>query len=322
MELTIKLPPPDQRTVALGPAERNLKIIRESLGVNIAARDADVTIRGERDAVHAARDVVDRLLSASRREMALSREQVLETIADAARAHTRELEAAPDRAIRDALDVTVGGRRLAPRSANQKHYLNAIFENDMVFGLGPAGTGKTYLAVAAAIHHLRQGLVKKVVLCRPAVEAGEKLGYLPGDFREKVNPYLRPLFDAMHDMLDFDVVRRFMASDVVEIVPLAFMRGRTLNDAAIILDEAQNTTVTQMQMFLTRMGQRSKVVVTGDPTQIDLPEGVQSGLLDAARRLRRIPGIGFCFLTKADVVRHDLVQRVIEAYEPASEPAT
>lgn len=312
----MQLPDPPARTAAMGPAERNLKIIREALGVNITAREGWLTLRGDRRAVDAARSVLDQLMSASRRQQSWTRQQVLDAVADASRAEHAVGASGASGTIRESMDVYAGGRRIAPRSENQRFYLDSIFDHDMVFGMGPAGTGKTYLAVAAAVHHLKQGRIKRVVLCRPAVEAGEKLGYLPGDLREKVNPYLRPLFDALHDMMEYDVVRRFMASDVLEIVPLAYMRGRTLNDACMILDEAQNTTITQMQMFLTRMGQRSKVIVTGDPTQTDLPEGTPSGLLDAARRLGRVRGVAFCSLDRADVVRHDLVQRVIEAYEP------
>jgi phosphate starvation-inducible PhoH-like protein len=212
------------------------------------------------------------------------------------------------------LDVYAHGKPVRARRPNQQLYLDAIRDHDLVFAIGPAGTGKTYLAVAAAIHLLKSGRVSKVILARPAVEAGEKLGFLPGDLQAKVNPYLRPLFDALHDMMDFGTIRRFMEHDVVEVVPLAFMRGRTLNNAVIILDEAQNTTMGQMKMFLTRMGQGSKTVVTGDVTQIDLPDPRQSGLIDAARRLRRVRGVSFVAFEKADVVRHDLVQRVIEAY--------
>ncbi len=217
------------------------------------------------------------------------------------------------------LDVRVNGRPLVARTPNQRAYIRSIFENDLVFGIGPAGTGKTFLAVAAAVHQLKTGRVRRAVLARPAVEAGEKLGFLPGDLMEKVNPYLRPLFDALGDMLDYETVRRFMSSDVIEVVPLAFMRGRTLNDSVIILDEAQNTTKSQMQMFLTRMGQRSTMIVTGDVTQIDLEDPRESGLIDAARRLRRVKGVGVSILEGRDVVRHDLVQRVIEAYSSDEE---
>lgn len=216
------------------------------------------------------------------------------------------------------LDVYAGGRPIVPRSENQRYYLDAIREHDLVFGMGPAGTGKTYLAVAAAVHLLRTGRVRKAILARPAVEAGEKLGFLPGDQYAKLNPYLRPLLDALHDMMDYATINKFMSNDILEIVPLAYMRGRTLNDAIIILDEAQNTTRGQMQMFLTRMGQRSKVIVTGDVTQIDLPDPTESGLIDAARRLRRTQGVAFVHLERADVVRHPLVQRVIDAYAAES----
>jgi phosphate starvation-inducible PhoH-like protein len=194
-----------------------------------------------------------------------------------------------------------------------------IRDHDLSFGIGPAGTGKTYLAVAAAVHMLRAQMVRKLILCRPAVEAGERLGFLPGDLQAKVNPYLRPLLDALHDMMDFATIKRFMFNDVVEVIPLAYMRGRTLNNAAIILDEAQNTTRGQMQMFLTRMGHGSKMIVTGDVTQIDLPEPTESGLIDAARRLRRIKGIGMVQLGQEDIVRHSLVQKIVEAYLPLNE---
>jgi phosphate starvation-inducible PhoH-like protein len=212
------------------------------------------------------------------------------------------------------LNVYVSGRPVRPKTLNQERYLSAIRDNDLVFGVGPAGTGKTYLAVAAAVHLLKIGQVQKVILVRPAVEAGEKLGFLPGDMQAKVNPYLRPLLDALHDMMDFPTIRRFMDNDVVEVVPLAFMRGRTLNNSVIILDEAQNTTRGQMKMFLTRMGHGSKMIVTGDTTQIDLPDPRESGLIDAFRRLRRTTGIGFVTLDRADVVRHPMVQKIIDAY--------
>lgn len=332
-EVTIRVPQEVDRVTVFGVAERNLKMIREALGVNIAAREDSVRVRGEAAGVEAARRVFDRLITAISRGADLSRQQVLDAIAEEGWHAGRSAEGGPSLGLDaprsgwiergrngDALDVYSGGRPVAPKSDNQKHYLESIRTHDLVFCLGPAGTGKTYLAVAAAIHLLKSGRVKKAVLARPAVEAGEKLGYLPGDQFAKVNPYLRPLMDALHDMMDYATIKRFMASDVVEICPLAFMRGRTLNDAIIILDEAQNTTKGQMQMFLTRMGQRSKMIVTGDTTQIDLPDPRESGLVDAARRLRRTPGVAFCALDRADVVRHELVQRVIDAYA-GTEPA-
>jgi phosphate starvation-inducible PhoH-like protein len=339
VETTIRVPESVDRVPVFGVGERNLKMIREALGVSIAARDDTVRLSGEAPALAAARHVMDTLIRAAERGQSYSRQQVLDAIAEAGwqtarateghavrhEAHQpgRESDAREESQARgDRLDVYVGGRPVAPKSANQQAYLDAIKNFDLVFGVGPAGTGKTYLAVAAGIHLLKSGRVKKLVLARPAVEAGERLGYLPGDQFAKVNPYLRPLLDALHDMMDYATIKRFIASDVVEICPLAFMRGRTLNDAVIILDEAQNTTRGQMHMFLTRMGQRSKMVVTGDTTQIDLPDPGESGLIDAARRLRRTEGVAFCSLDTVDVVRHELVQRVIEAYrDEASQEA-
>lgn len=303
----------------VGSAERNLKMIREALGVNITAREDEVRLKGEQAAVRIARGVLERLATSAQREEEVSREQVLHLIAD----ETERQRAGASRAPTPPTDggswagpinVYSAGRAVRPRSANQELYLEAIRTHDLVFGIGPAGTGKTYLAVAAAIHLLRSDRARKVILVRPAVEAGEKLGFLPGDLEAKVNPYLRPLFDALNDMMDYGTIRRFMETDVVEVVPLAFMRGRTLNHSIIILDEAQNTTRGQMQMFLTRMGQGSKMIVTGDVTQIDLPDPTQSGLIDAARRLSRVSGVSFVNLDRGDIVRHELVQRIVDAY--------
>ncbi|MBX3365062.1 MAG: PhoH family protein [Phycisphaeraceae bacterium] len=315
MEVTIRIPSGDGRLAVLGAADRNLKIIREVLGVNITSRDGNVRLNGDRDAVHIAKGVLDRLAS---RSGDWSRQQVLELISDESSRHTSgaSITSGPGGFLgwEGDLSVYAGGRRIAAKTINQQAYLDAIRDHDLVFGIGPAGTGKTYLAVAAAVHLLKQDSVKKVMLVRPAVEAGEKLGFLPGDMEAKVNPYLRPLLDALHDMVDFQTIRRFIDSDVVEIVPLAYMRGRTLNNAVIILDEAQNTTSGQMKMFLTRMGHGSKMIVTGDVTQIDLPDPTVSGLIDAARRLRRVSGVAMVYLDRTDVVRHPLVQRVIDAY--------
>lgn len=286
-------------------------MIREALGVEIAARDDRVQIRGEAAAVSAARRVLERLLVGPVNAFQ-SRQEVLDLIASEA-VHPPVFSNG-EGTWTDDLRVFAGGRPVRPKSANQRAYLEAIRTHDLVFAFGPAGTGKTYLAVAAAVHLLRTDRVRRLVLVRPAVEAGEKLGFLPGDIQQKVNPYLRPLFDALNDMMDFATVRRFMESDVVEIAPLAYMRGRTLNSAVVILDEAQNTTRGQMQMFLTRMGQDSKMIVTGDTTQIDLPDPTDSGMLDAARRLGRVPGIAFVTLDRSDVVRHELVQRIVDAY--------
>ncbi|MEA5486600.1 PhoH family protein [Pseudanabaena sp. CCNP1317] len=333
MDVTIRVPSGADRVTFLGSGDRNLKMIREALGVHVAARDDDIRVSGEPQAVAAARRVLERIgvltgeTGASGSERMLSRREVLNIIADAASdtvGEGAEFESEDaieyhlrqdDRAAWEGpLEAYAAGRRVAGKSDNQTAYLEAIRTHDMVFCIGPAGTGKTYLAVAAAVHALKTGRVKKLVLVRPAVEAGEKLGFLPGDLQAKVNPYLRPLFDALHDMMDFPTIKRFMINDVIEVVPLAYMRGRTLNDACIILDEAQNTTVSQMKMFLTRMGQRSKMIVTGDTTQTDLDDPTQSGLIDAARRLRRVPGISFVALDRADIVRHSLVQKIVEAY--------
>jgi phosphate starvation-inducible PhoH-like protein len=269
--------------------------------------------------------VLTRLADAAERQVHYSRQQVLDLIAramNAVRSPSRsasEPDFGPDPAWDDHLEVYADGRPIAAKTANQQLYLDAIRDHDLVFGIGPAGTGKTYLAVAAAVHMLKADRVKKVILVRPAVEAGERLGFLPGDLQAKVNPYLRPLLDALHDMMDFSTIKRFMFNDVVEVVPLAYMRGRTLNKAVIILDEAQNTTRGQMQMFLTRMGHGSKMIVTGDTTQIDLPDPTQSGLIDAARRLGRVPGIAFVSMNQHDIVRHSLVQRIVEAYGNAQD---
>src|SRR4051812_3775934 len=211
-----------------------------------------------------------------------------------------------------------GRKRIAPKSPNQKRYLETIEQNDIVFGMGPAGTGKTYLAMAQAVAFLLAKKVNRIILARPAVEAGEKLGFLPGDLQEKVNPYLRPLYDALYDMLEVEKVERFLERGTIEIAPIAFMRGRTLNDAFVILDEAQNTTSEQMKMFLTRLGFGSKAVVTGDVTQIDLPQGRTSGLVEAMKVVSKIEGISFVLFDDRDVVRHKLVQQIVKAYESFS----
>jgi phosphate starvation-inducible protein PhoH and related proteins len=210
---------------------------------------------------------------------------------------------------------TLGKKTITPKSLNQQRYVDAIERHDMVFGIGPSGTGKTYLAIAMAVDALLSREVSRIILARPAVEAGERLGFLPGTLEEKVNPYLRPLYDALYDVLDHDRVERYLEKDVIEIAPIAFMRGRTLNDAFVILDEAQNTTSEQMKMFLTRLGFNSKAVITGDVTQVDLPTGRRSGLMEAVDVVSRVEGISFIYFTERDVVRHSLVQRIIRAYE-------
>ena len=330
VEISVRVPPGPERVLILGSNERNLKMIREALGVDVSARDSAVVVTGDSDAVVVARRVLDKLAAAARQRKPLERIDVLNLIASesvdyhagvsAAQSDSR-FAAKTSQAVGQTpapwngeLNVYAGGRPIRARTPNQEKYLKAVQENDLVFAIGPAGTGKTYLAVAAAVHLLKADRVKRLILVRPAVEAGEKLGFLPGDVQAKVNPYLRPLFDALQDMMDYPTVRRFIDHDVVEVVPLAFMRGRTLNHAVIILDEAQNTTKGQMKMFLTRMGDGSKTIVTGDATQIDLPEPSESGLLDAANLLKETPGVGFVQLERVDVVRHPMVEKIVAAY--------
>jgi phosphate starvation-inducible protein PhoH and related proteins len=309
LELTITLPDDADPVLLLGAAERNLKMIREALGVSISARGGAVKVSGEGGAVNQAAQVISELTDAARRRQPMTRSDLAQRLVRASTNGEGDAEADTGR-----LEVYTRQSRIEPRTAGQRRYLQAITGHDMIFCSGPAGTGKTYLAVAAAVSMLKRAQVRRLVLARPAVEAGERLGFLPGDIQQKVNPYLRPLLDAVEDMMPFEQVQRFMATDVIEVVPLAFMRGRTLNEAVIILDEAQNTTIGQMLMFLTRMGHGSKVIVTGDTSQIDLEPGVESGLVDAARRLIRVPGIVFVTLNREDIVRHSLVQRVVEAY--------
>ncbi len=305
MDLVITLEDPSKRIGLFGSADRHLRLIRESLGVRISARDSSLKLSGQTKQVGKAAAVIDKLQSMLRYQDHLTEEMVVDAIAEAAREEAEEQS--------DRIDV-YGKTSVVPKTEGQAHYVEAIAHHDLVFCFGPAGTGKTYLAVAMAVAQLKQQKIKRIVLVRPAVEAGEKLGYLPGDLQAKVNPYLRPLFDAMHDMMTYDQLKRFMMNDVIEVIPLAFMRGRTLNNAVVILDEAQNTTISQMLMFLTRLGHDSKMIVTGDDTQVDLESGKPSGLVDAVRRLEGVGGVAVVRLSDQDIVRHRLVQAVVEAY--------
>lgn len=310
LEITITLSPDVDRVATLGAAERNLKLIREALNLAISARGDTVRISGDSRSVNHAAEIIADLTEAARRKRPLERMDLVDML-------RRVSPAAKNASITwtdNALEVYVHGERIYPKTPGQRAYLEGIYSSDMIFCCGPAGTGKTYLAVAAAVSLLKQGKVRKLVLVRPAVEAGEKLGFLPGDMQQKVNPYLRPLLDGLHDMMPYEQVERFMHNDVVEVIPLAFMRGRTLNDAVVILDEAQNATKSQMMMFLTRLGHGSKMIVTGDTSQTDLPDKTQSGLVDAVRRLKNVPGISFVTLAQEDIVRHNLVQRIVDAY--------
>ena len=301
----------DEELAVFGSRDQYLRQIRDAFGVKVLARHGEVRIDGEADKVELAKQVFEELRGRHRAGRAVTSADVTDLIENAQR--TNE----PDRP--EHLEIREGNRVVKPRSDGQARYLRALRDQELVFCVGPAGTGKTYLAVAMAVAALRRGKIKKIMLCRPAVEAGEKLGFLPGDIEAKINPYLRPLLDALHDLMDYDQIRRYTENDLVEIAPLAFMRGRTLNDAVIILDEGQNTTVPQMKMFLTRMGQNSRIVVTGDVTQVDLPSATVSGLGDAVNRLKEVPGVGIVYLDKADIVRHPLVQAIVNAYEE-SEP--
>jgi phosphate starvation-inducible PhoH-like protein len=306
VELSITLENPQKAEALFGPGDRNLRTIRDALGVQIFAMHGQVKVTGPARNVTRAAAVLEELQRALRHKQELSENAVAEAL-NAAGAKKEE-------AAEGALDVFAAGQVVRAKTPGQKRYIEAVHAHDLIFCTGPAGTGKTYLAVAVAVHMLKHQQARRLVLVRPAVEAGEKLGFLPGDMQAKVNPYLRPLFDALHDMMDYDQIRRFLVNDMIEVIPLAFMRGRTLNDSIIILDEAQNTTVSQMLMFLTRMGHGSKMIVTGDDSQLDLPEGTESGLLDAVQRLTGIKGLSFIRLERSDIVRHRLVQSIVQAY--------
>lgn len=327
-EQTLEIKNHEHIPILFGPQDQNLRQLRASIGIEIVLRGNELRIRGEEPAVTQGRQVVQKLLEFIRRHRQLPYsdferildhpEQSLDSTpapsAPATPVNGATTEHAPAK-VRGAIDLFEKSRKIVPRTPGQAAYTKAIEENDLVFCAGPAGCGKTYLAVAMALNALRRDLIRKIVLVRPAVEAGEKLGFLPGDMLAKVNPFLRPLLDALNDMLDHDQVQFYMDNDVVEIAPLAFMRGRTLNNTFIILDEAQNTTITQMKMFLTRMGTDSKIVVTGDTTQVDLPSDVPSGLTDAMGRLSHIDGIRVVQLTGQDIVRHRLVREIVRAYD-------
>jgi phosphate starvation-inducible protein PhoH and related proteins len=297
-----------------GAYDENLKLLETQFGVRIRTQGHELMIEGDAPAVARVDRVVDQLASLMRDGYKLSTSDV-KTAADlVAQDQSVDLR---DHFLKGSL-TAAGKRRVAPKTVNQRKYLDAIEEHDIVFGIGPAGTGKTYLAMAQAVAFLIAKKVSRIILARPAVEAGEKLGFLPGDLQEKVNPYLRPLYDALYDMLDTERVARYLERGTIEIAPIAFMRGRTLNDAFVILDEAQNTTSEQMKMFLTRLGFGSKAVITGDVTQIDLPTGRMSGLVEAMTVVNAIDGIAFTYFDERDVVRHKLVQQIVKAYEAFS----
>ena len=311
-------PPEPQREFALGPSDNarlanlcgpldeNLRLLETRLDVHIRRRGGTFRVSGAQ--AESAEDLLRELFALTKSD---------EVTPERVHLALRERESGPPPPDADASEhgVSVPRGGIRARGAHQRDYLDHIRTRDLTFGVGPAGTGKTYLAVACAVEALQSDRVRRLILVRPAVEAGERLGFLPGDMTQKVDPYLRPMYDALYEMMGFDRVARFMERNVIEVAPLAFMRGRSLNDSFIILDEAQNTTIEQMKMFLTRIGFGSKAVVTGDITQTDLPAGRQSGLSHVVEVLRAVPGVAFTFFDAQDVVRHPLVQRIVQAYE-------
>ncbi len=302
----------DERFYAVvGRGDENVKFFSKLFDVRIVPRGTELIVKGEDDKVRRFTSFLRALLSRLERERMTAKE-VREYAAD----FMKKADGSQDIPTQEEIILITHRRRaIVPKTETQRRYVEAIRRNDVVFGVGPAGTGKTYLAMAMALSHLKEQKVNKIILTRPAVEAGEKLGFLPGTIAEKVDPYLRPLYDALYDMIDYDKVMYMLERNIIEIAPLAFMRGRTLNDAFIILDEAQNATREQMKMFLTRIGFGSKVVITGDITQIDLPKKEHSGLVEALRVLKGVPGLDFVWFSQDDVVRHPIVARIIEAYE-------
>ena len=309
MERQIQIPQTIDRTELFGNLDSNLTLIREATGVDIIQRDDGLILKG--DDPDAAEEILKELTEALIRGENLDRQKVNYIIG----LQQDGISYSESNVDKDVICFTHRGKPLKPKTVGQKNYVTSIRKKDIVFGVGPAGTGKTYIAVAMAINAYKNKAVQKIILARPAVEAGERLGFLPGDLQDKVDPYLRPLYDALYDVLGRDAALRLKEKEVIEVVPLAYMRGRTLDSSFIILDEAQNTTREQMKMFLTRMGFGSKVVVTGDVTQIDLPKGKKSGLVEAIRVLKNVDGIDFCYLKDVDVVRHELVKKIINAYD-------
>lgn len=300
-----------------GRLDENLRAIQHAFDLKVGIRDAELRVEAGRAGSAGAAQVLHKLLAAAQEGHALSAADVQYAI-EAVKADEAERA---DALRSSSIWTTIAGRPVRPRTAGQAAYVDAMARDDLVFAIGPAGTGKTYLAMATAVAALREKRVTRLVLTRPIREAGESLGFLPGDIREKVDPYLRPLYDALYELVGIDKFRRYLDRGVIELAPLAYMRGRTLNEAFVVLDEAQNTTVMQMKMLLTRLGHGSQMVVTGDTTQVDLPEGGESGLVHAQRVLRDVPGVSIVQLLEADIVRHPLVQRIVRAYEAPGTPS-
>lgn len=297
-----------------GNYDENIKIIEDAFNVKVLTRGTSIAIGGETEDVNKAETIVSKLLDIARQGESITRQNVIYLVS---LTNEKKIEIA-DEILTDFVCLTAKGKQIKNKTHGQKLYVDAIKKNDIVFGIGPAGTGKTFLAVAMAVTAFRNKEVDRIVLTRPAVEAGEKLGFLPGDLQNKVDPYLRPLYDGLYEIMGADLYVRYLEKGMIEIAPLAYMRGRTLDNAFIILDEAQNTSPEQMKMFLTRIGFNSKAVITGDITQIDLPGDKKSGLKDVINVLKDIDGIEFVFLTEKDVVRHELVRKIIVAYDKQS----
>ena len=294
-----------------GLKEENISLFRDELGVDITAGSGEVVLSGDSDKVELAKITLQKMSEIIRRGETVDRTRIRYAIGLAEEGNADRI----GEIMRDVIAITSRGRQVKCKTLGQKAYVDAIKQNTCTFAVGPAGTGKTYLAIAMAVVAMKNKEIERIILTRPAVEAGEKLGFLPGDLAQKVDPYLRPLYDALHDMLGLEAYQRLVERGAIEVAPLAYMRGRTLNDAFIILDEAQNTTSEQMKMFLTRMGMGSHVIITGDITQIDLPAGRKSGLVEALEVLKGVEGIGISYLSHRDVVRHELVQAIVKAYE-------
>jgi phosphate starvation-inducible protein PhoH and related proteins len=309
--MKLQLENPNEAVALFGVSDSHLKLIEQELTVSIVTRGEELLISGKKDRASLALEICDRLVSVIRKGINISQRDVQHAVQ---MGKNGTLEYFTD-LYDEEITKNAKGKSIRVKTLGQRQYIHSIKKYDMVFGIGPAGTGKTYLAVVMAVHALKNGEVKKIILTRPAVEAGESLGFLPGDLKEKVDPYLRPLYDALHDVLGAEHTARLIERGTIEIAPLAYMRGRTLDDAFVILDEAQNTTQAQMKMFLTRLGFDSKMIITGDRSQVDLPRGVESGLISSERILKDVKGVSFIYLEQADVVRHPLVAKIINAYE-------
>ncbi|KON70107.1 phosphate starvation protein PhoH [Peribacillus butanolivorans] len=313
--IKLEIESPNEAMALLGNGDSNVKVLEEELGISVITRGEAISVAGEIERVTMGQEILKALLTVIRKGITISSRDVLYAI-ELARKGTLEYFG---ELYEEEIAKTAKGKSIKVKTIGQRYYIQAIKKQDLVFGIGPAGTGKTYLAVVMAINALKNGHVKRIILTRPAVEAGESLGFLPGDLKEKVDPYLRPLYDALHDLLGMEQTQRMIERGTIEIAPLAYMRGRTLEDAFVILDEAQNTTEAQMKMFLTRLGFGSKMVITGDRTQIDLPKGMKSGLVRVEEILKNVKGLSFVYFEQSDVVRHPLVAKIITAYEQAKE---